>query len=248
AAAQTIRAEHPAADLAVIPLDLASLQSVRACAASIASDYDQMHYLINNAGLMAPPKRQTTADGFELQFGTNHLGHFALTGLLLDLILRTPGARVVNVSSIAHYMGKINFADLNSERRYQPGLAYGQSKLANLLFTYELQRRFAAAGAQASVTAAHPGWSATNLQAHMGPTAFISTIVGQSAQMGALPTLMAAVTPTAGGVYFGPGGFGALRGYPKQTTSNARSHDRAVAARLWGVSEQLTGVRYAALD
>jgi len=191
-----------------------------------------------------------------MQFGTNHLGHFVLTGLLLPLIRRTPAARVVTMSSGVHILGRINFADLQGERSYQPWLAYGQSKLANLLFAYELQRRLAAAGSHVISVAAHPGYAATNLQA-VGPEmtgsaigralmGFGNRLFAQSAAMGALPELYAATSPAVvGGDYIGPDGFLGQGGFPVKARSNGRSHDRGVAARLWGVSEQLTSVTYA---
>ena len=190
-----------------------------------------------------------------MQFGTNHLGHFALTGLLLEPLLAAPAARVVNVSSTAHKPGRIDFDDLHGERRYRKWIAYAQSKLANLLFTYELQRRLEAAGAPAISLACHPGYSATNLQA-VGPQMSGSRLAArvmdlgnrffsQPAAMGALPTLYAATSPDArGGDYIGPDGFMENYGHPRKTRSTARSHDRAVASRLWEVSEQLTSVRY----
>lgn len=253
-AAAAIRSATPEAALAVLPLDLASLASIRAAAASFLQTYDRLDMLINNAGVMAIPRR-TTADGFEMQFGTNHLGHFALTGLLLPLILKTPAARIVTVSSGAHVLGRINFEDLHGERRYQPWLAYGQSKLANLLFAYELQRRLAAAGSPVISAAAHPGYAATNLQA-VGPEmagsalgrrlmAFANRFFAQSAAMGALPEIYAATAPNVrGGDYIGPDGPLGQRGFPKKAQSNARSHDQAAAARLWAVSEALTGVQF----
>jgi NAD(P)-dependent dehydrogenase (short-subunit alcohol dehydrogenase family) len=194
--------------------------------------------------------RGTTADGFELQFGTNHLGHFALTGLLLDRLLTTPGSRVVTISSQGHRQGTIDFADLQSERRYGRHLAYSRSKLANLMFTYELQRRLAAAGAATIAVAAHPGGSNTELVRNSPrPLRALNRVFGplisQSPAMGALPTLRAATDPNVrGGEYYGPEGFYEARGHPKRTDSNARSHDSDVQRRLWTVSEELTGVTY----
>jgi NAD(P)-dependent dehydrogenase (short-subunit alcohol dehydrogenase family) len=232
----------------VRPLDLASLDSVRAFAAAWQGDID---LLINNAGVMIPPLSRT-ADGFELQFGTNHLGHFALTNLLLPHV--AADGRVVTVSSDAHKSGAIDFDDLNWERkRYRPWRAYGQSKLANLLFTTELQRRLTEAGSTVKATAAHPGYAATNLQSHSGSRllAFAMEHVGnrliaQDAAGGALPTLYAAVADIPGGSFAGPSGpFGlGLRGAPKLVARSAAARDAEAARRLWLVSEELTGVAF----
>lgn len=250
-AVAAIRRVVPGADLELLPLDLASLTSIRRAAAAFLRTHDRLDILINNAGVMAIPRR-VTADDFEMQLGINHLGHFALTGLLLPLILTTPAARIVTVSSGAHVFGRINFDDLQSERSYSMWGAYGQSKLANLLFAYELQRRLAAAGREAISVAVHPGYAATNLQA-VGPEmtgsrlgARIMTaanrVLAQSAAMGALPELYAATAPDVrGGDYIGPDGFLGQQGFPVKVKSNRRSHDQAVAARLWAVSEALTG-------
>ena len=257
-AADSIRAEHASADVDILPLNLASLRSVRDFADTFARRYSDLHVLINNAGVMAIPRR-TTEDGFEMQLGTNHLGHFALTGLLLGCLLSTDGARVVNVSSTAHRGGRMHFDDLHGERRYFRWAAYGQSKLANLLFTYELQRRLAASGGAVTSVACHPGWAATNLQ-YVGPrmdgswvmerlSAGANRLLAQDAAMGALPTLyVATAADVTGGDYVGPGGFMETWGNPKKVTSNARSHDRDAARRLWEMSEDLTGVRYEALS
>jgi NAD(P)-dependent dehydrogenase (short-subunit alcohol dehydrogenase family) len=222
-------------------LDLANLQSVRAFAAGWEGEVD---ILINNAGIMIPPYTKT-ADGFELQFGTNHLGHFALTNLLLPNIT----GRVVTVSSSAHWFGKIDFDDLQSERKsYNRWGAYGQSKLANLLFTAELQRRLTDVGSPVIATAAHPGYASTNLQSHSD--SFMDTLMGlanrvvaQSADDGALPTLMAAVADVPGNSFVGPGILD-WRGAPKRTRRSGASQDMVVAERLWNVSEQLTGVTF----
>jgi NAD(P)-dependent dehydrogenase (short-subunit alcohol dehydrogenase family) len=193
---------------------------------------------------MVPPFGKT-ADGFELQFGTNHLGHFALTGLLYNLIIHTARARVVTVSSGGHRFGQIDFDNLNAQKGYDRQRAYAQSKLANLLFTYELQRRFEGAGVDAIAAAAHPGWTATNLQVHWRMVRLLNPLIAQKPVMGALPALYAATAPgVQGGDYYGPGGWQEMRGYPTKVQSSARSHDAAVAARLWAVSEELTGVRY----
>ena len=232
----------------VRPLDLASLDSVRAFAASWQGSID---LLINNAGVMIPPLSRT-ADGFELQFGTNHLGHFALTNLLLPQV--AAGGRVVTVSSDAHRAGAIDFDDLNWERRrYRPWRAYGQSKLANLLFTGELQRRLTEAGSTVKATAAHPGYAATNLQSHSGSrvAAFAmkqlgNRLIAQDAAGGALPTLYAAVADIPGGSFAGPSGpFGlGLRGAPALVARSAAARDEEVARRLWTASETLTGVSF----
>ncbi|MQY24715.1 oxidoreductase [Nocardia aurantia] len=223
-------------------LDLADLSSVREFAASI----DRADVLINNAGVMAVPLRRT-ADGFEMQIGTNHLGHFALTGLLLDKI----ADRVVTVASGAHIIGKIDAADLNWERRrYNRWAAYGQAKLANLLFTYELQRRLTAAGSSKLALASHPGYAATDLQSHTETFMDKVMVVGnrvlaQSAEMGALGSLYAATaTDVAPGGYYGPTGLGGARGYPVACKSSAASRDEVTAGRLWELSEQLTKVTF----
>ena len=243
-AANQIRQIHPAGNIRVMELDLGDLESVRQCATNFQEHFERLDLLINNAGIMQPPYGKT-AQGFETQFGVNHLGHFALTGLLLELITQTPQSRVVTVSSIVHRFGKINFEDLNWEKGYKPGQAYGQSKLANLLFTYELQRRLAKGGIDTLAVAAHPGWTETNLQRHAALARFLNRFLAQEPSMGALPTLMAATVPyVKGGEYFGPSGFMEMRGYPQQVPSNDRSQDKEVAARLWTVSEALTGVHY----
>ncbi len=252
AALDKIRAEIPNASAEIMVLDLASLDSVHQFAKDFKAKYDRLDVLVNNAGIMMVPYG-TTADGFERQLGTNHLGHFALTGLLLDLILATPGARIVNVTSNGHRMGTMDFDNLmfDSGEGYSSLGAYGRSKLANLLFTYELQRRFNALGVAALATAAHPGITQTNLTSHLEEQ-WYGKLLGplvmpllQSASMGALPTLRAAVDPEAtGGEYYGPGGFMEQRGYPVQVESSEASHNEADARRLWQLSEQLTGVKY----
>ena len=243
-AAARIAAAAPGATVTVQELDLSSLDSVRAAAAALRAGHPVIDLLICNAGVMYPPK-QTTGDGFELQFGTNHLGHFALTGLLLDQMLPVPGSRVVTVSSVGHRMqARINFDDLQWERSYSRVRAYGQSKLANLMFTYELQRRLSGAGTTIAV-AAHPGFAATELMRHTPAAAVVTPLFSQDAAMGSLPVLRAATDPSVlGGQYYGPGGFLGLRGYPKLAASSRRSHDEAVQRRLWAVSEELTGVTF----
>ncbi len=244
AALDKIKAAVPHAKLVLMSLDLNSLASVRKFAEEIHAKYERLDLLINNAGIMAPPYGKTE-DGFETQFGVNHLGHFALTALLLDLLFAAENSRIVNVSSQAHTMGKINFDDLNSEKSYNAWRAYGQSKIANLYFTYELQRKLAAAGKSTIATAAHPGYSATNLQGNSGLFSFLNGIMAQSAAMGALPTLYAATNPEVTGAdYIGPHAMGGWRGYPVKVKSNALSYDEAIAARLWDVSEALTGIKF----
>jgi NAD(P)-dependent dehydrogenase (short-subunit alcohol dehydrogenase family) len=254
AALDQILAEVPGASLELTTLDLASLASIHSFAGTFQSKYSQLHILINNAGVMDIPRRRT-ADGFEMQFGTNHLGHFALTGLLLKTICETPGSRIVTVSSMMHQAGVIDFDDLMGEHRYDSWGAYSQSKLANLLFAYELQRKLDERKSSALSLAAHPGYAATHLQ-FVGAEMRSSVVqrwmmrtgnflFAQSAAQGALPELYAATAPQVeGGAYIGPDGWGGSRGYPTVVRSNARSHNRAVAQRLWQISEQLTGVIY----
>jgi NAD(P)-dependent dehydrogenase (short-subunit alcohol dehydrogenase family) len=225
-------------------LDLASLASVRAFADAWEGE---IHLLINNAGIMIPPLSRT-ADGFELQLGTNHLGHFALTNLLLPKVT----GRVVTVSSSAHRLGRIDFDDLNWEhRRYRRWAAYGQSKLANLLFSSELQRRLDAAGSEVLSVAAHPGYAATNLQSHSGSGVWETILLrlgnplfAQSESAGALPTLYAAFADIPGDSFVGPGGMQGTRGAARVVPRSRRARDQAVAARLWEVSEELTGTRF----
>jgi NAD(P)-dependent dehydrogenase (short-subunit alcohol dehydrogenase family) len=198
--------------------------------------------LINNAGIMIPPYTETK-DGFEVQFGANHLGHFALTGYLIDIILATPKARIVNVSSSMHHRGTIDFDNLNAEKGYNAREAYAQSKLANLLFTLELNRHLQETGTDAMATSAHPGWTATNLQRGLLHT--VSRVIGQSPPMGALPTLRAAVDPEAQpDDYYGPGGFMEMRGHPVKVEPSAAAQDAGLARKLWTVSEQMTAVSY----
>lgn len=243
-AAQRIRAEHPAAALEVSALDLADLDAVKAFAQTFAASHDRLDLLINNAGVMVPPASKTK-QGFELQFGTNHLGHFALTAALLPRLCRTEGSRVVAVSSGVHHVGRIDFDDLQFERRgYNAWAAYSQSKLANLLFVAELQRRLSAAGARTVVTAAHPGYTLTDLQRTATAARLFGRLVAMRPHEGALPTMRAATDPDArGGDYYGPAHLFEMRGPPVRAKINARARDEAVAARLWAVSETLTGVR-----
>ena len=243
-------AARMAGDVTVQRLDLTSLESVSAAAAALRNAHPRIDLLINNAGVMYTPK-QTTHDGFERQLGTNHLGHFAFTGLLLDLLLPVPGSRVVTISSTGHRIrAAIHFDDLQWERSYSRVGAYGQSKLANLMFTYELQRRIAAHGTTTVAAAAHPGVSNTALVRNSptlvrAPMEWLAPFVTQPAAMGALPTLRAATDPAVlGGQYYGPGGRGEVRGYPRLVTSSPESYDLAVQQRLWAVSEELTGVTF----
>lgn len=250
-AAEGIIARNPGADVRVQRLDLASLASVRTAAEELRAAHERIDLLVNNAGVMWTP-RSTTADGFELQFGTNHLGHFALTGLLLDRLLAAPGSRVVTVSSEAHRFGaSIDFGNLDFERGYTRNAAYARSKLANLLFAYELQRRLAEGGHGTVSVAAHPGGSTTELSRDFPLPARVLfdgifvPLLGQSPEDGALPTLRAATDPGArGGEFYGPGGITGMRGRPRAVRSSAKSYDRAVQLRLWQVSEDLTGVSY----
>jgi len=250
-AAAKIRATAPTADLKVVPLDLGSLQSVRTAAEQLKADHPRIDLLINNAGVMYPPK-QTTADGFELQFGTNHLGHFALTGLLLENILPVENSRVVTVASIAHRnQAKIHFDDLQWERSYNRVAAYGQAKLANLMFAYELDRRLK--GKNTLSVAAHPGVSNTELMRHTPGTnlpgySALANLVTNSPLVGALATLRAATDPAVrGGQYYGPAfpvrGYGVV-GHPHLVPSSSQSHDVAIQQRLWAVSEELTDVHF----
>ncbi|MEP0069268.1 oxidoreductase [Pyruvatibacter sp.] len=226
-------------------LDLASLKSIAAFAADYSKKHGKLDILINNAGVMVPPYGKTE-DGFELQIGCNHLGHFALTAQLIDLINAAPEGRVVSVASQAHRGGKINFDDLHWEKGYQQWPAYGQSKLANLLFTYELDRNLKEAGHTTRATAAHPGYSSTNLQRTMTAGTIANALFAQSQKAGALPTLRAATDPDAeSGSYWGPNGIMEMRGHPVKVKSNRRSHDKRVARRLWDTSQELTGQTFA---
>ena len=244
AALHRILREQSAAKIGFMRLDLADLSSVHGFARDFAAHQDRVDILVNCAGVMATPFAKTE-DGFELQFGTNHLGHFALTGLLLKLILCTPQARVVTMSSGGHRFGRMEFDNLNGQKGYDPQAAYAQSKLANLLFTYELQRRLAALRQDAIAVAAHPGWTRTELAIHWQMVRVVSRFIGQTAEMGALPALYAATaTDVQGGDYYGPEGWLGVRGYPAKTRSSERSYDLETAARLWSVSEELTEVHY----
>ncbi len=249
AAIDEVRAAVPDAQVQLEELDLASLDSVRGFAERFRDTHDGLDLLINNAGVMGTPRRRT-ADGFELQFGTNHLGHFALATLLLETMEGREDARVVTLSSNAHKMGRIAFDNLNGDRRYFRWNAYGQSKLANLLFALELDRRLRASGSTVKSLAAHPGYAATNLQSAAAPLVdrlvmkVTDAVVAQDAEMGALPQLYAATEPgLEGGTYVGPDGPGGQRGYPKIARPNGAARNERTARRLWEVSEELTGVR-----
>jgi NAD(P)-dependent dehydrogenase (short-subunit alcohol dehydrogenase family) len=250
AARKEVEAHAPGAQLELQELDLASLDSVREFAERFKAGHEGLDLLINNAGVMATPRR-STADGFELQFGTNHLGHFALTGLLIGEMEGREDARVVTLSSTAHKFGRIAFDNLGGDRRYFRWRAYGQSKLANLLFALELDRQLRAAGSTVKSLAAHPGYAATNLQ-FAGPPAVDAAVMklgnalfAQDDEMGALPTLYAATEPgLESGTFCGPDGFQEQRGHPKPVSPSGAARDEQVARRLWEVSEEMTGVRF----
>jgi NAD(P)-dependent dehydrogenase (short-subunit alcohol dehydrogenase family) len=250
-AAERITSKSPNAVVTVQELDLTSLDNIRKAADELRANFPRIDLLINNAGVMYTEKA-STKDGFELQFGTNHLGHFALTGQLLDNMLPIEGSRVVTVSSVGHRIrAKIHFDDLNLDRNYNRVVAYGQSKLANLLFTYELARRLKAKGAPTTALAAHPGAADTDLLRNMPggirqvSQFFWSNFIAQGPDMGAEPTLRAAADPGAhNGQYYGPGGFGEQKGHPKVVKSSAQSHNEDIQRRLWTMSEELTGVTY----
>ncbi|HEY1833003.1 MAG TPA: oxidoreductase [Solirubrobacteraceae bacterium] len=251
-AIKRIQAEIPSAKLELLPLDLGDLSSVESFAAAVrdGSGADGIDLLINNAGVMASPRRHT-ADGFELQLGTNHLGHFALAAQLIDLVALKDGARIVTLSSGAHKMGRISFDDLQGERHYMRWTAYGQSKLANLLFALELHRRLRTAGSHVASLAAHPGYAATNLQSAAAPTldrlimVFSNLVVAQSADAGALPQLYAATEPKAeSGSYIGPDGIGEFRGHPHICQPSGAARNEQTAKRLWEVSEELVSLEF----
>jgi NAD(P)-dependent dehydrogenase (short-subunit alcohol dehydrogenase family) len=254
-AVRRLREEVPDADVELRTLDLASLANIEEFAAAVSASYPALDLLVNNAGVMAIPRRET-ADGFEMQLGTNHLGHFALTGWLLPRLIDRSGARVVTVSSNAHKIGRISFGDLQRKQHYSRWFTYGQAKLANLLFAYELQRRLCAIDAPLISVAAHPGTSSTNLvnpgsEGNRIKQAVMNVgvhVIGQGPERGALPQLYAATAPDVhGGDYFGPNGIAENTGYPKRVGSTSASRDPDVAARLWRVSEELTGVGFDAL-
>jgi len=248
----------PGAQLEVIDLDLADLDSVRHCAATLRNELDRLDILVNNAGVMAIP-RQETAQEFERQFGVNHLGHFALTGALLPLLLETTASRIVNVSSMAHRNGRMNFSDLHSTRSYSRFGAYSQSKLANLLFTLELQSRLESKNAATICVSAHPGWAATRLQ-YAAPNETgsrfelvlmrtLNALLAQSAEQGALPQLYAATSAEVrGGDYIGPDGWMGMRGYPHKLRAKETAYDEEAARELWRVSVNLTAEQFEQLQ
>lgn len=250
-----IRARHPKAAISFEALDLSSLAGVESFASSFLARHKTLDILVNNAGVMMPPSRRQTVDGFELQFGTNHLAHFALTARLLPILAATRGARVVTVASIAHRNGSIRFDDLQSARSYQAMPAYGQSKLANLLFAFELQRRSDAAGWGIASMAAHPGVAATDLivngmgEGLMGRSArFFVGLLGRTPAEGALPQIFAAASPDAKpGAYYGPAPGLNRKARPQPASTSAAARDEAAARRLWTISEELTGVRFPVL-
>ncbi len=240
-----ILSDYPDVTLEIIQLDLSDLSSVRKFVDKFNEKYDKLNLLVNNAGVMMLPKKEVSPDGFEMQLGTNHFGHFALTGLLLDKMVSTESSRVVNMSSTAHLFGTIDFDDLNWEKSYNKTAAYGRSKLANLLFTYELNRKLQAAGKQTISTAAHPGWTATNLQRHVGFLKFMNNIIAMKPPKGTLSILRAATDPEVkGGEYYGPTKLMGNRGYPEKVKSSKKSHNLEDAKKLWEISEELTGIKF----
>jgi NAD(P)-dependent dehydrogenase (short-subunit alcohol dehydrogenase family) len=253
AALARLQAEVPGSSAEVVSLDVSSIADVKRFAAEFLAKGQTLDLLINNAGVMALPTREVTPEGFERQFATNHLGHFALTGLLIPSLLAAPAPRVVTVASIAHRTGKIEFDNLQGERKYNPREAYNRTKLANILFARELEKRARAAGSKLVSIPVHPGVSRTNIiENGMKPTGLQALVIGavaslvmQSDAAGALPTLYAATSPNArGGEYIGPDGFLGIKGSPTVEQPKPQALDEAVAARLWEVSEQLTGVVY----
>ncbi len=245
AALQEIRTQFPETDARIMELDLTQMASIKDFAANFRRSFSRLDLLINNAGVMVPPY-QKTADGFELQMGTNHLGHFALTGLLIDVLKNTLASRIVNVSSFYHYMFNFDFEDLNCEKsKYIKLDDYCDSKIANLYFTFALQKLLKNENSHIMVAAAHPGWTATKLQRHVGLVSFANHIFAQTIPMGALPTLYAATAPDVSAEdFFGPSGFMEMKGYPKKVAPNTRSRDPELAEKLWKMSEELTGVTF----
>lgn len=237
--------ENPNAKLTLKKLDLSNLESVREFAKDIINEYTQLNVLINNAGVMFSPYSETK-DGFELQMGTNHFGHFALTGLLMPLLKKSDNSRVVMLSSSGHTMGNINFSDINwGNRKYNPHKAYGDSKIANLYFTYELAKKLEKSANHPKVTVAHPGWTATELQRHSGVMSVLNNFFSQKVDMGILPILRAAFDESAKpGDFFGPKDFFHMKGYPMKHRSNKLSYNMEKAKKLWEISELMTGVKY----
>lgn len=253
-AKKQILEKYPEAKLEVRKLNLASLQSIKDFSKAFLKDYNELHVLCNNAGVMALPESRTE-DNLEMQFGTNHIGHFALTALLFPLLKNTKNSRIVNISSELHKYGKMNFSDLQAEKKYSKWKAYNQSKLANMLFTYELQRKIEANNIAMLSLAAHPGYASTNLQtagAIMSNarikeklSSFGNLLFAQSQEMGALPSILAiAGEEVSNGDFYGPGGFMNMRGFPKKVPSSKRSHNKDDAKRLWEISEKLSGIDF----
>ena len=236
---------NPNAKIDIRSLDLSSLNSIKLFADEISKSYNQLDILINNAGIMYCPYSKTQ-DGFEMQMGTNHFGPYALTAQLMPLLMKTANSRIVNTASLAHLTGNIDFDDINWEnRKYKTMQAYADSKIANLYFHYELVKKLKGQKNAPLVIAAHPGWTKTELDRHIGIVGIISSIIGQKVEMGVLPTLRAAIDPDAkSGDYFGPDGFREMRGNPIKVKSNAMSHNVQKAEQLWVLSEQLTGIKY----
>lgn len=250
-ALEAIKKENPSAKLHLMQLDLADFNSIREFSDEFHSKYSKLDVLVNNAGVMNPPKREVTKQNFEVQFGTNHLGHFLLTGLLLDILKYTPNSRISVQSSIVHKTESmkpdIHFDDLNFEKSYNRDQAYAQSKLANLLFAYELDRRLKANNFKTIVTAAHPGYTKTNLQANSGflMSVILNNILAQNVKIGVLPILRAATEENLkGGEYFGPTKTMEMKGYPELVKSSDKSYDKDLARKLWEVSEKLTNLTY----
>ncbi|PLK44855.1 oxidoreductase [Emticicia sp. TH156] len=251
-AAGQIKATNPNAKIDVMLLDLADFDSIKKFSEQFHLKYNQLHVLINNAGVMAPQKRELTKQGFEVQLGANHLGHFLLTGLLLDVLKKTPGARIATQSSLVHKEKQfggadIFFDDLNFEKSYNKDYAYGQSKLANLLFTYELDRRLKASNSPIIATVAHPGYTKTNLQKNYGffVSVLMNTLLAQNVETGALPILRAATEEKLrGSEFFGPTRMNEMKGFPELVTSSDKSYDKLLAKKLWDISEKLTGFIY----
>jgi NAD(P)-dependent dehydrogenase (short-subunit alcohol dehydrogenase family) len=243
-ALETIKEKYPSAKLHLLQLDLASLKSIRDFVEIFKNKFSKFNLLINNAGVMMCPF-QKTEDNFEMQFGTNHLGHFALTALLFDRLINEIGSRIVTVSSYIHHFGKIDFNNLNAEKKYRKTGAYSMSKLANLLFANELDRRLKRKLSKIISVSAHPGYSATNLQQHVGLFKFFNPYIAQDAEMGSLPTQYAALSENIyGGDFIGPDGFMELKGYPKKVKSSKSSYNEKLSKKLWEISEILIKIKF----